>query len=82
MRCLTWQAISARPDPMALFEALGSRALKQMAAKGDGEALFSQGCLLVSRADGVPGTPLGASGKYRPSTLHRRISGGSPDRDA
>jgi len=37
--------------------------LKEMAAKGDGEAQFSQGCLLVSRADGVPGTPLGAGGR-------------------
>ena len=38
-----------------LYEALEAGALKEMAAKGDGEAQFSQGWLLVSHADGNAG---------------------------
>ena len=38
--------------------------MKQRAAKGEGEAQFSQGCLLVNEADGnVAGLSLGASGR-------------------
>ena len=59
---LTWRAISAWPDPSALIRALGSEVVKQKAAKGEGEAQFSQGCRLVSRADGNTGL-MGASGR-------------------
>jgi hypothetical protein len=48
--------------PNLLFEALGAEVVMQMAAKGDGEAQFSQGCVLVLRADGSVGT-LGGSGR-------------------
>jgi len=48
---------------VALIDALGDEAVRQMAAKGEGEAQYSQGFLLVSRADGDRGTPLGASGR-------------------
>jgi hypothetical protein len=47
---------------MALIVALGFEVVKQRAAKGEGEAQFSQGCLLVSRADGNVGFR-GASGR-------------------
>jgi len=56
------RAISAWPDPLALVEALGTEVVKQRAAKGEGEAQFSQGCLLVTRADGNAGLT-GASGR-------------------
>ena len=36
--------------------------MKQRAAKGDGEAQFSQGYMLVSEAD-ADGGPLGSSGR-------------------
>jgi hypothetical protein len=53
----------ARPDPSALFLALGAEVVKQKAANGEGEAQFSQGCLLVSGGrDGDAGW-LGASGR-------------------
>jgi len=54
--------MSAWPESSVLYEALGVEVLKQRAAKGEGEAQFSQGCLLVSRADGNAGS-LGASGR-------------------
>ena len=63
MRILTSRTISAWPNPSALIEALGAEVVKQKAAQGDGEAQFSQGCLLVSRADGNVGDLLGASGR-------------------
>ena len=52
---MTWRAISAWPDPSALIRALGAEVVKQMAAKGEGEAQFSRGCMLVSEADGNAG---------------------------
>ena len=60
---MTWRAISAWPYPSALFEALGAEVVKQRAANGEGEAQFTQGCMLVSRADGGDGSPLGSSGR-------------------
>jgi hypothetical protein len=51
-----WRAIYAWPDPSALFEALGAEVVKQRADTGEGEAQFSQGCLLVSEADGHVGS--------------------------
>ena len=59
---MTWRALCAWPDPSALIRALGAEVVKQRAAKGEGEAQFSQGCMLVSRADGNAGLP-GASGR-------------------
>ena len=59
---LTWRAMSAWPESSVLYEALGVEVLKQRAANGEGEAQFSQGCFLVSRADGNAGS-LGASGR-------------------
>ena len=59
---MTWRAISAWPDPSALIRALGAEVVKQKAAKGEGEAQFSRGCMLVSEADGNAGL-LGASGR-------------------
>jgi hypothetical protein len=49
---MTWRATSAWPDPSALFEALGAEIVHQRAYTGEGEAQFSLGCLLVSRAEG------------------------------
>ena len=61
---MTWRAISAWPDPSALLDALGAEVVKQRAARGEGEAQFSQGCLLVGEADGwVAGMPLGTGGR-------------------
>jgi len=54
--------ICSRPYSSALLEALGFEVVEQRAAKGDGEAQFSQGCLLVSRADGIEGL-MGAGGR-------------------
>ena len=42
--------------------ALGTEVVQQRAANGEGEAQFSQGCLLVDRADGNAGF-MGASGR-------------------
>ena len=50
-------------DPAVLIRSLGYEVVKQRATEGEGEAQFSQGCLLVSRADGGFGTPLGGSGR-------------------
>jgi hypothetical protein len=41
---------------------LGAEVVKELAAKGMGEAQFSQGCLLVSEADGHADF-MGASGR-------------------
>ena len=60
---MTWRAISAWPDPSALFDALGVGVVEQMAAWGDGKAQFSQGYLLVSEADGGAGLLMGAGGR-------------------
>jgi len=62
VRLLTWRATSAWPDPSALVDALGGEVVKQRAAMGEGEAQFSQGCLLVSGADGNVGF-MGAGGR-------------------
>jgi len=62
VRILTWRVISAWPDPLALVDALGAEVVKQRAAKGEGEAQFSQGCMLVFEADGDAGL-LGAGGR-------------------
>ena len=53
---------SARPYSSALLAALGAEVVKQRAAKGEAEAQFSIGCLLVRRADGTGGL-LGAGGR-------------------
>jgi hypothetical protein len=45
------RAMPAWPDPSALVRSVGAEVVKQRAAKGEGEAQFSQGCRLVSRAD-------------------------------
>jgi len=59
---MTWRATFAWPDPLALIAALGYEVVKQRAAKGDGEAQWSQGYLLVRQADGHAGG-IGASGR-------------------
>ena len=46
-----------------LIHALGAEVVKQKAAKGEGEAQFSQGCMLVSEADVGHAGLLGASGR-------------------
>jgi len=51
---LTWRAISAGPDPSALFRALGPEVVKQMVLKGEGEAQFSLGCVILKGVDGGP----------------------------
>jgi len=60
---ITWRAISARPDPSALINALGAEIVQQRAGAGDRAAQFSQGCRLVQEADGGAGTQLGESGR-------------------
>ena len=61
---MMWRAISAWPDPSALLRAVGTEVVKQRAAKGEGEAQFSQGCLLVNEADRGAGIgTLGGSGR-------------------
>jgi hypothetical protein len=76
----TWRVISAWPDPLALFEALGAAVVKQRAAAGEGEAQFSQGWLLVFAADGFAGL-LGVGGRspkadvgLAPSTYKFRVA--------
>jgi len=59
---MKWRVISAWPYSSVLFEALGAEVVKQRAAKGEGEAQFSQGCLLVRQADGNAGS-FGAGGR-------------------
>jgi len=61
VRLLTWRVTSAWPDPSALIRALGAGVVKQRAAEGEGEAQFSQGCGLVSEADGDGGFASGRS---------------------
>ena len=53
---MTWRAIPDWPDPSVLLRALGAEIVQQRAANGEGEAQFSQGCLLVSEADGNAGS--------------------------
>ena len=65
---MTWRAMSAWPDPSALILALEDEVLEQRAPKGEAEAQFSLGYLLVSEADGDagfsgPGTHLGPGGR-------------------
>jgi len=57
---MTRRVMSAWPDPSALLRALGDEVVKQRAAKGEGEAQYSQGCLLVHNADREAGLPAGA----------------------
>jgi hypothetical protein len=59
---MTPRAILTWPDPSALFAALGGEVVKQRVAKGEGEAQYSTGFLLVREADGNVGL-LGASGR-------------------
>jgi hypothetical protein len=61
-RILTWRAMTAWPDPLAMLDALGLEVIQQRAAKGDGEAQFSLGWLLVRGADGQAGEQ-GTSGR-------------------
>ena len=61
-----WRTQAA--DPAALIRALGAEVVKKRAAKGEAEAQFSLGYLLVSEADGDagfsgPGTHLGSGGR-------------------
>jgi hypothetical protein len=51
VRILTWRAMSVWPDPSALFEALEPEVVKQKAARGEGAAQFSMGCLLLREAE-------------------------------
>jgi len=65
---MTWRAISAWPDSSALLDALGAENVKQRAAKGEVEAQFSHGCMLLCEAEAeaggwVAGTPLGRAGR-------------------
>jgi len=61
---VTRRAISAWPDPSALFDALGAVIVSQRAAEGDREAQFSQGYGLMCEADIAAGaTSLGAAGR-------------------
>ena len=60
---LTWRATSARPDPWVLLDALGTETVRRRASEGDGEAEWSFGYLLMSRACVVSGEPLGAAGR-------------------
>jgi hypothetical protein len=50
-------------DPNLLARALGWNILKQRAGAGDREPQWSLGFQLLSAADGVAGTPLGAAGR-------------------
>jgi hypothetical protein len=59
---MTWRTTSAWPELSALTRALGAEVVKQMAAEGDGEAQYSQGCLLASAAGGNVGM-MGAGGR-------------------
>jgi hypothetical protein len=59
---MKWLVIPAWSYASLLHTALGFEAVKQRAAKGEGEAQFSQGCFLVSEADGHVGL-MGAGGR-------------------
>jgi len=50
VRCITWRAISAWPDPSALFRALGAETVRRRAGEGDREAQWSLGCCLLAGA--------------------------------
>jgi len=70
-----------------LFNALGLEEVKRRAAKGDGEAQFSEGFLLLGEADGMPdGMPLGAAGRSPKAdvglALFTALAGRSQDCDA
>ena len=61
---MTWRAVSAWPDPSALFRTLGTEVVKQMASEGDREAQFSQGGCMVNEVAGAGGRGLsGAAGR-------------------
>ena len=51
-----------RPDPSALFEALGDETVFRMVREGDREAQWSLGISFMSEA-GVVGEPLGTGGR-------------------
>ena len=73
--------------PRVLFNALGSKILRQRAAEGDGEAQFSLGYSLVGEADGAAGKPLGCSGRSPMADVGlvprtAQFPGRSPDSDA
>jgi len=59
---MTCRAMSAWPNPSALFEALGAQVVERRAVEGDREAQYSLGYRLMSEA-GVAGMPLGAAGR-------------------
>ena len=73
MRILTWRATSAWPDTSALVFALGADVVKQRAAKGEGEAQFSLGFLMVYDEDGNTGL-LGASGRSPMADVGLKLS--------
>ena len=55
---MTWRAISAWPDPSALFHALGADVVKQKADEGDRAAQFSLGYCLIGEVLCVDGAGL------------------------
>jgi hypothetical protein len=55
--------MSAWPDPLALFARLGVETVKQKAAAGDGEALWSLGYGLVSGPDAAARTEMGTAAR-------------------
>jgi len=62
---MTCRAISAWPDPSALFEAIGGERVKRRATEGDREAQYSHGCRLMSEVVFADGAGLsGAAGRY------------------
>ena len=68
-----WRALSAWPDPSALFRAIGAEAVQQRAAKGDREAQFSQGHRVMNEgasADGLSGAA-GRSPKVEEGLTHK-----------
>ena len=74
-------------NPCVLVRALGAEIVKRRAGEGDREAQWSQGSQLMCEADGGAGMPLGSGGRSPKAdvgvgTLHRTVSGRSPDRDA
>ena len=67
---MTWRSISAWPDPSALVDALGVDVVKQRAVKGEGEAQFTMGCVVVRRSDEAGRGRQIARGGCRVGTFH------------
>jgi len=62
---MTWRAMSAWPDPSALFEALGPAIVIRRAGEGDRHAQYCLGVWLTNEATVAAGTgtPMGAGGR-------------------